>query len=185
VAPSEAPSVAASMSAEPSESAMASQPASEEPSLPSAKPTAVNPCDLVTRDEASALAGVTVAKGKESSLDNNGKLCAYSVGTTLFDVEVVEAPDQATMDAAKQQALAELSKSAPKGIKVGAISGVGDQAELATGSPKINGVTINVVGIYFTKGTYFVAMSNIGLGHGVASADAMTAQAQTIIGRLP
>jgi hypothetical protein len=176
---SEAASIAATPTAAPTESA------TEEPSLASAKPTAVNPCDLVTRDEASTLAGVTLAKGKESTLDNNGKLCTYSVQTTLFNVEAIEAPDQATMDAAKQQALAQLQKNVPKGIKVGAISGVGDQAELATGSPTLNGVTVNVIGLYFTDGTYFVAISDIGLGHGVASADALAAEAQTAISRLP
>jgi hypothetical protein len=172
-------------SAEPSESAMASEPESAEPSLASAVPTDIDPCTLVTADEAKTLSGVDLGKGKKSTMENNGNLCVYASTTAVVNVEVLQAPDQATVDAAKQQALAELKQGVGKGITVTQLDGIGDAAAEMTGSGKVNGVTLSAIGLYLLKGTVFVGFSDVGIGTPVASDAAMQAQAQTILGRLP
>lgn len=180
-----APSEASSPSVEPSASTMPTAPASAEPSLATAVPTAVDPCQLVTQDEASKLAGVSLGKGKASTLENHGKQCIYTATGFAFSVSVLQAPDQATVDAAKQQVLAELQKSAGKAVTTTPLSGIGDDAMLLTMSTTVQGMTVKVIGIYLLKGTLFVAFSDLALGHPVPSSNDMQAQAQTIVSRLP
>ena len=185
VVASSLPSAAPSTSVAPSASTSASPPASEEPSLPSAVPTKVDPCQLVTQDEASTLAGATLPPGKGSTFENNGRICAYGSTAATFTVEVTQALDQATVDVAKQQVLKQLQSAAGKGVKETQLSGIGDDAALITFSTKINGADLNGVAIYLLKGTYFVVLSDLGFAHPVATGDAMQAQAQTVVGRLP
>lgn len=180
-----APSAAPTASVEPSASTMPSTPASAEPSLATAVPTAVDPCQLVTQDEASKLAGVSLGKGKASTLENHGKQCIYTATGLAFSVTVLQAPDQATVDAAKQQVLSELQKSAGKAVTTTPLSGIGDDAMLLTMSTTVQGMTVKVIGIYLLKGTLFVAFSDLALGHPVPSSNDMQAQAQTIVSRLP
>ncbi len=186
-APSAAPSasVEPSMSTMPSESTMPSAPASEEPSLATAVATAVDPCQLVTQEEASSLAGVSFGKGKASTLENHGRQCVYTATGFAFNVSVVQAPDQATMDAAKQQVLTEIKQSVGQGVKTTPLSGIGDDAMLLTLSTTVEGMTAKLIGIYLAKGTVFAAFSDVGLGHPVASSTDMQSQAQTIVSRLP
>ncbi len=81
----------------------ASEPASAEPS---AVPTAIDPCQLITAEEAGTLAHATFGPGKEETLKGNSKMCTYGAKTkNVFEVIVAIAPDVAT--AKKQEASAE------------------------------------------------------------------------------
>jgi hypothetical protein len=171
-----------SESAPPSESAMASE--SAEPSGPSAVPTDIDPCTLVTAEEAKALSGVDLGKGKRST-DNNVNMCTYAGTTAVVSVSVAKAPDQASVDKAKQEAEKALQQGIGKGVKITQIDGIGDGAAEMTGSAKLNGVTLSAIGLYFVKGTLFVGFANVGIGLPVATDAAMQAQAQTVLGRLP
>lgn len=188
-APSSAPSVAsmapsASPSAAPS--AMPSASPSAEPSLPTAVPTSIDPCALVTQSEASTLAGVSLGKGQEGTIDTNGKKCGYASAGVIFLVQVIQAPDQATVDKAKQQALKEMEQGAPGvNVKITQVSGVGDAAAVLTFKETVSGVSVSATGFYLLKGTVFVAFSDVGIGHPAPSAADMQSQAQTILGRLP
>ena len=180
-----APSEAPTSSVEPSASTMPSAPASVEPSLATAVTTAVDPCQLVTQDEASKLAGVSLGKGKASTFENHGKQCVYTATGFAFSVSVLQAPDQATVDAAKQQVLSELNKNVGQGVKTTPLSGIGDDAMLLTVSTTVQGTSVKLIGIYLLKGTLFVEFSDFALGHPVPSSNDMQAQAQTIVSRLP
>src|ERR1039457_4982289 len=70
----------------------------------SATPTNLDPCQLVTQDEASSLAGATFGPGKEEST-GGGKECVYGSQTTnVMDIIVAQAPDAATAQADYAQA---------------------------------------------------------------------------------
>lgn len=188
-APSTAPSVASiapSAPASTAPSAMPSASSSAEPSLPTAVPTAIDPCTLVTQAEASALAGVSLSKGKETTFDTNGKQCGYAATGVVFVVQVVQAPDQATVDKAKQQALKDMEQGAQGiNVKVTQLSGIGDGAALLTFKDTVGGMSVAATGMYLLKGTVFVAFSDVSIGHAAPSSAAVKSQAQTVLGRLP
>lgn len=189
-APSAASQAPASASAAPSASASAA-PSSQAPSSapaasgPTAAPTALDPCQLVTRSEATSLAGMQLGAGQELTNTNNTKTCTYGVTGNEVVVFLVQAPNQAALDAGKAQALAEIQKAASNGIKATQISGIGDDAALMTMSHTTSGVTINVIGIDVVKGLTFFAITDVSVGHAVASEAAIKAQAQTTLTRIP
>ena len=77
-----------------------------ETELPTGVPTAVDPCDLITSTEASQLAGTTFGDGTSSTTATNVRECIYGSQTVdVFTVTEVEAPDDATVEAAKAQVL--------------------------------------------------------------------------------
>jgi len=176
-APSVAPSSAAP-STEPSAAASADN-------GPTAAPTPINPCDLVTQAEASALAGVSVGAGKLTS-SNNTKQCTYGATGTDVTVFLVQAPNQAALDAGKAEALASLQKAASNGMQASQLSGIGDDAALLTLKRSATaGLTLNVIGIYVVKGLTFFAITDLAINHAVASEASIKAQATTTVGRLP
>ena len=62
----------------------------------SAAPTSLDPCQLVTSSEASALAGTTFGPGQEEASGQGGKRCVYGSQTTnVFMVEVGQAASPA------------------------------------------------------------------------------------------
>jgi hypothetical protein len=202
-APSSAPSAApasvpasepASAAASTEPSAMASEAASEaipsassDTSGPTAKPTAVDPCQLVTGDEAGALAGATFGPGKEDTSDNNIRTCVYSTSaaTNQVTVTVAEAPDLATAQAAKAQVESEMSQAAGSGLTLTQLPDLADGGVLARASASIGGKTLSVAGIDALKGTIYFAVSNLVVGGKAASDDALKAQANTCLSRLP
>lgn len=181
----------ASASAAPSPSASAA-PSSQAPSSapaasgPTAAPTALDPCQLVTQSEASSLAGLQLGAGKETTNENNTKMCTYGGTATDVTVFLVQAPDQAALDAGKAQALAALQKAANNGMKTSRLTGIGDDAALLTLSRTgATGLTLNAIGIYVVKGLTFFAVTDISVGHPVASEAAIKAQAMTTVSRIP
>jgi hypothetical protein len=160
----------------------------------SAVPTSLNPCQLVTSSEASALAGTTFGPGQEEANGKHGKRCVYGSQTTnVFTVEVGQAASPAAADAdwsaeqARAQAL--INKKLPAGISLSAhtqkISGLGDRAAFASGSAAAAGQTIGLSGIYLLKGATFLGFQDLLLGHPAPSAAAMEAEAQKALARVP
>lgn len=185
-----APSTAAasqSAAASPSANAITTPAASLSPapagtSGPTAVPTAIDPCALVTSAEASKLAGTTFGAGKAQTTPTNLKECIYGAQTVnQVNVEVAQSPDVATIQAAKADAEAALQQLASKGLTVTKLPGLGDGAAVLEGSfNHVNGSAIDV-----TKGTVFFLISNLAVGHPAASSAALQAQAQVALGRLP
>ena len=178
------PTTVESPAASPSSAAAAeSAPPSE---LPTAVPTALDPCQIVTSDEASQLGGTTFGAGKESTTSGHAKICTYG-GQTLnvFTVVVGQAPDVATAKAGEAAAEASIQKLAAKGVKFTQLPDFADGAAYVVGSASISGQTINMGAFYALKGTIFFGFSDLSLGHAAPTSAAMQAQAQTILGRLP
>jgi Protein of unknown function (DUF3558) len=149
-----------------------------------AAPTAIDPCQLVPASEASALAGVTYGDGTETSVEN-GKYCYYGAQTTnVFEVIVIQAPDQASLDAGKAAALAGLAKIASKGYTTTLLS-IADGGAYVYGSGVLEGSSLKVSAIYFISGLTFVGMTDALLTHAPPSSAAWQAEAQTVLGRLP
>lgn len=181
-------------SAPASSSASAAAAASSAPASQSGVATSLDPCQLVTSSEASALAGTTFGPGKEETNGSNGKECVYGSQTTnVFTVEVGQDPDPAAAQAdwSKERARAQrlLTKKLPAGISLTVntkdVSGLGDRAAVATGSASAAGQAIGFSGIYLLKGATFVGFQNLLLGHAAPSASAMEAEAQKALARVP
>ncbi len=149
-------------------------------------PTSLDPCKLVTAQEASQLAGASYKSGTEETTQGNGKYCWYGANTVnVFEVVVIQAPDAATLQTDKAAALAQLEQKAGGPVKTSMLSGVGDEAAFLSLSQTISGQTLNGSGIYVVKGLVFFAIVDIVLGKPAPSSAAMQAQAQTVITRLP
>ena len=173
-------------------SAAASSPSAS--SSPSAVATSLDPCQLVTSSEASALAGTTFGAGQEKTTSGGGKMCVYgSQAKNVFTVEVGQ--DQSSSDARAQWSSAEakakklLQHKVPAGITVSVqtadVSGLGDKAATVYSRNSIAGHKFGISGIYLLKGATFVAFQDLLLGGAPPSTSALQAQARTTLSRVP
>jgi hypothetical protein len=192
--PSPSPASGTPAAATPTESATI-EPTASSTAEQSALPTSLDPCQLVTASEASALAGASFTAGKEETTSGGAKTCVYGAQTlNVFQVLVVQAPDAATAQSqwTQLQAQAEdaLKQGTPSGINVSlnvndvTVAGA-DKAAVATASATISGTTISVSAIYVLKGATFFSISDLVLGNAAPSSSALEAQAQTTLGRVP
>jgi len=185
------PTAVSTPSATATESPAASTPAppSEAPAGsegPTAAPTALDPCQVVTSEEASTLAGVSFGAGKESTTKGNAKICTYGAATpNVFTVFVAQAPDAAAAQAAKSQVLATLNSALGKGVKVTSVPGLADSAAVLSATESAGGTAVAASGIYLLKGLDFLAFSDVALGKPAPTEAALEAQASTSLGRLP
>jgi hypothetical protein len=154
--------------------------------------TNLDPCQLVTSAEASALAGTTYGAGKEEP-SGNTKECVYGYQTTnVFTIEVTQADSvataQAAWTAAKAQADAGLKQQLPPGVTVNintaGIPGIGDQAATVYASDNLGGQQFGISGIYVLKGATFFAFQDLLVGHAPPTVAAMEAEAMTVLGRI-
>jgi hypothetical protein len=190
---SAAPSAAASetpasptASEEPSASAAASE---SETAQSTAIPTAIDPCQIVTAEEASTLTGVTLGAGQASTDENNVKTCDYGAEGVVFSVIASQAPDEATAKKNEDDAKADLEKNAP-GLKYNLeeLPGIapGADAAVVSGSASVGGNAFSGIAIYVLKGTEFFAITDISTGGAKAPTSAqMQDEAKVAIGRLP
>ncbi len=158
-------------------------------SLPEATGVATNldPCQVVTQQAASQLAGTTFGAGKEETTQGHGKTCTYGAGTTdVFMVVVGQAPDVATAQA-EEAAMEQKIKTQTSGLPLNIVklSGIGDGAVFLSFSQALGGKTISGSAVYALKGTVFFGFSDLKVGGAAPSQSAMVAQAQAIAGQLP
>jgi hypothetical protein len=155
----------------------------------------LDPCQLVTQQEASQLAGATFAAGKKEAISSASSLCTYGAQTlNVFTVIVAVAPDATTaqkdwaQEEAKAQAgvkklVAEAGGSAS--LKAGDITLPGaDKAATAIETATISGRTLNISAIYVLKGAVFFTFADLVAGKPAPTASAMAAQAQTVLTRV-
>ena len=182
-----------------------SQTASTSPTAPvalspsasaAATPTTVDPCQLVTQQEASQLAGAAFKAGKEEAISNASSSCTYGAQTlNVFTVEVAVAPDAATAQAdwaqeeAKAQAgLKQLVTEAGGSVQLNAgdvtLSGA-DKAAALTAKANISGRTLDISAIYVLKGAVFFTFADLVLGKPAPTIADMETQAQTVLTRVP
>ncbi len=177
-APSAAAAVASS-SAAPSQSGVAAS---------------LDPCQLVTGSEASALAGTTFGAGREEKAQGGGRICVYGYQTTnVFTVEVGQ--DKSASDARAQwskeesQARSLLQDKVPAGISVHVqtadVPGLADRAATVYSRNEIAGRKFGISGIYLLKGGTVVAFQDLLLGGAPPSTSALESQARTTLSRVP
>jgi hypothetical protein len=165
-------------------------PAASSTPLSTAIPTALDPCQLITSQEASALAGASFGTGTEDTIPGGGKTCTYGSQTTnIFFVEVVQAADEATAEAAQTQFLADLQAKlqelSTEGLNVTQVPDFADGAVSAQANINAGGETINGSAFGFRKGTVFFGFSDVVVGGAAPTSAAMQTQATTVLGRLP
>lgn len=193
-----APSVAVPVRASASASASASAEDTSSPSAAAAEPTttavptAIDPCQLMPAAEASTLAKASFAAGKESTTSGNARICTYGGNTpNVLTVEVAIAPDVATAQAQKAAAEAQIKASAAKlsgtGVKITELPAFasGADAILMEAVVSLAGRQVGGRAIYVLRGTTFFGFSDLVLDAAPPSADAVKAEAMTLLGRLP
>jgi hypothetical protein len=159
---------------------------SSEPSLATGVPTTLDPCQLVTSDEASQLAGASYGAGVESTTSGGGKICTYGGNTlNVFEVIVGQAPDVATAQAGKAEAEAAIQQQAGSAAVFTELPNFADGAAYIVGSFTVSGQTYNGSAIYALKGTIFFGFSDVARNQPTPTLEALQAQATTILGRLP
>ncbi len=154
------------------------------------KAVSLDACQLISRDEASALTGIQYKAGVAGNLPGGGKTCTYtSTSQNVFAVEVVQASDTAAADAAKAKFLTDLQARMQQlnsqGLTVTQLPNFADGALTVQSAITYNNETINGSAFGFRKGTTFVAFSDTVVGQPAPSAAVMQAEAQTVLGRLP
>ena len=118
-------------------------------------------------------------------------MCVYGAGTTnVFEVIVSIAPDEATAKAAEESAMNDLKKAAedlPSGLKITQLPDFapGADAVMMDGSVSLAGHSIGGRGIYVLRGTSFFGFNDLVRDAAAPSADAVKAEAMTVLGRLP
>jgi hypothetical protein len=152
--------------------------------------TALDPCQLLPSQEASSLAGTSFGAGTEGTIPGGVNTCTYgSQSSNIFLVQVIQAPDAATADAAEQQFLSDLQAKmqqvSNEGITVTQLPNFADGAVIGEASINANGVNFNGSAIGFRKGTIFFGFSDVVLGGAAPSDAALQAEATTVLGRLP
>jgi len=150
----------------------------------SATPVSYDPCVLVNVQEASTLTGVNYPPGRED-LGGATKLCIYGYQTKdVFSVGIVQAPDQATVQADEAKAQAALQAQAGNGLTFTQVQGVGDLAYEVQASKSANGTTIAISGIYVVKGTIFFFIADVAANQAVPSNAALQDEAMKVLSRL-
>lgn len=168
-------------------SANASAPAQLSPSA--ATERVIDPCQLVTQQEASQLAGTTFGAGKEETNSGGGRTCVYGAQTVnVFTIGLVIAPDAATAQAgwseAQSQAQAQLLQEGVNVTLDQATLPGADKTVTGTATETLEGKTISISAIYVLKGKTFFTFSDLVLGNKAPSIAQMEAQAQTSLSRV-
>jgi hypothetical protein len=194
--PSAAPSsVAVAPSAVPTPSATTS-PSPEPPSAPAsgsplatAVPTSIDPCQLITADDAGALASAKFGPGKEEKLAGNSRMCTYGGNTAnVFEVIVAIAPDEATAKKAEASAEADAKANAGRlqgGLTITKLPNFDMGADAVILALKPNALGIAGRGIYVLRGTTFFGFNDLVRGGKAPSAEAMKAKALELLASLP
>ena len=179
---------APSASSEPPSSAPASDEASDTPE-PTAVATDLDPCQLITSDDASTFVGVNFGKGKASTTENNVKMCSYAApGPNIFTVEVAVAPDVATAQAAEAAAKQDLDSNTENLLKVTELPNFaeGTDAAMLQGGGSAGGISLAARALLLLRGTTFVAFSDVDAGGGKPpSEQAFKDEANALLAKLP
>ncbi len=179
-APSASPVATASPSAEASPTAAAEA---------TAVPTSIDPCQLISAQEAGTLAGATFGPGKAETLQGNSRMCTYGAGSkNVFNVIVAVAPDVATAQKQEASAEADLKANAAQlnqGLTITKLPGFAPGTDAVLVELKPNALGIGGRAIYVLRGTTFFGFNDLVFGAAAPSADAVKAEAMTVLGRLP
>jgi len=185
---------AASETVAPAPSDATASDAPSEPALPSAVATDIDPCQLITSADASSWVGVKFGAGKESTNDNNVKICNYdAAGPNLFFVEVAIAPDVATAKAAEAAQEADLQDQAGQlaslGLTVEKLPNFAPNTDAAIlqGGMSAGGQKVAARAMFVLRGTTFFGFSDTAVNSGgqPPSEQAFKDKANELLAKLP
>jgi hypothetical protein len=151
----------------------------------SGAPTNLDPCQLVTQQEASSMTHASFGPGQEGG---NGvrKQCIYGSETAnVLSVYVVQAASTADAQSGWNQLLAQAQQSAGEAagqIQLTSQSGIGDRAEWA----ELNLASLHVQarGLAFQKGATGIYIIDLAKDGTPPSRDDLSSEAQVVLGRL-
>ena len=152
--------------------------------------TSLDPCALISSQEASSLANASFGQGKEVTTAGGMKICTYGSQTTnVFNAEVIQAPDVATAQADEAQFLADIQANlknlTDQGLNVTQVPTFADGAVMANTSFTTGGESISGNAMGFRKGLVFFGFSDLVVGGTAPTDAAMQSEAQKLLGRLP
>ena len=132
--------------------------------------TTIDPCQVVTPDEASKLAGSKFGPSSATTMSNNAKLCMYGQEGLSFNVIVTAAPDAATAKAQEPAFKAEIEQAA-------ADAGLGDMklteipdfqpgvdAAVLSGTATVGGTKVEGIALYALKNAVLLALTDLAFG---------------------
>ncbi|HEX3297711.1 MAG TPA: hypothetical protein VHR85_12915 [Nocardioides sp.] len=185
--------------ADPTHAAAHTAPASPSPASGSASPhhaptassspkgaaTALDPCQLVTQDEASALAHATFGPGKEEGNKVRHE-CVYGAQTpNVFTVFVLKGASVGDAQAEWDQLLAEAKQAAGQAANLVSLTpepGLADRAEWV--ELDLAQIDVSARGLAFLHGDVGVYMIDLVRGGAAPSRTDLAAEANTVLGRL-
>jgi hypothetical protein len=174
--------------ASPSGAALGAAPAASASPTPAAAPsgtasTTIDPCQLVSPQEASTLTGASYGSGTVETDSAASRRCIYGARTrNVFEVIVVQAASVAQAQTEKDKLRADAQQQFGGQVDMSQLSGIGDDAEWLHAGPQAG---ISVAGIYVLKGTVGFGLVDVVAGAPAPSQAALTDQAKTVLGRLP
>jgi hypothetical protein len=161
------------------------------PSSPTSSPKGTqntfDPCRLVTQSEASAMAHSSFGPGKEEG-NNIRHECVYGAQTAnVLSVIVLTGASSGDAQAEWNQLLAEaqqgVSQAPANMIHLTHGAGIGDRSEWVEAD--LSQIGVQARGLAFLKGSVGVYVIDLVRGAAAPSRDAMTAEAQIVLSRLP
>jgi hypothetical protein len=157
------------------------------PSAAAAKATSLDPCQLVTRDEASSMTHANFGPGLEQR-SSGARRCVYGSQTAnVLTVFVASATSDDAAKASWDQLLAQAQQGlsdAPAGsVKLTPESSIADRAEWV--ELDLSALDVSARGLAFLSGSTGVYMIDLVRGGAAPSRSDMTDQANTVLGRLP
>jgi hypothetical protein len=146
----------------------------------------IDPCQLVTQQEASQMALASFGPGKEEGTKVR-HTCVYGGQTpNVLMVFVLQGATTADAQTEWDTLLAEAKSAAGQAANLVHLtpdSGIGDRSEWV--ELDLAQIGVSGRGLAFLKGPVGVYMIDEVRGGSAATRDAMSAQAQTVLGRLP
>lgn len=156
---------------------------------PTAVPTAIDPCQLISAQEAGQLTGAAYGPGIDVTTSKHARICTYGANTkNVFQVIVAVAPDVATAKAAEASEEADLQANAARinaGLTVTQMPGFAPGVDAAMLVIKPNSIGVAGRSMMVLKGAVYFGFSDLVVGGAAPSADAMKAEAMTALARLP
>ncbi|HEX3930987.1 MAG TPA: hypothetical protein VHW64_09795 [Nocardioides sp.] len=151
----------------------------------SGAPTTLDPCQLVTQQEASSLTHASFGPGQESG-NAVRKECIYGSQTAnVLSVYVVQAASTADAQSGWNQLLAQAQQAAGQAagqIQLTSQSGIGDRAEWA--ELDLAALHVQARGLAFQQGATGVYIIDLVKDGTPPSRDDLSNQAQTVLGRV-
>lgn len=152
------------------------------PSPTATASTTLDPCQLVTQQEASQVTGASFGPGKLEVDSPASRRCIYGYQThNVYEVIVLQATSVEQAQAEKAQLLAQLGGKLP----LTPVPGLADDAQAIRTSLSVKGGTLNISALYVLQGTVgFALVDETNSSSYPTTADLVT-QATTVLSRLP